>query len=333
LVCEVLAWEFGDDFLSAKGGERAVTRRGALLRPPKSWWDGYVPQFLGGVFGSIARYPDKTTGHELRQLCIQMGSIHRSTFPVETQRQMASVLVEGCLHLLKLSQQQEGEEEYTLVALDAASLLHRAISNYGWDLARTEYISISQSSFASTLLPAAAGCAADILRRSFSKLLEANWDTDAVHDVAPRMEECADVLLDCLVLLAEEGGAGAVGALARAADGLYETYVLCHLQAAAAEERRVAAGGEDVDEVGDAIAETQREERAVAAAGVGRLDVARAAQILGAACADIFRRLAVLGCSAQQHTDVAIAAATLEEVSSILLFLARLVNYILLWQK
>ncbi|CAM9663917.1 unnamed protein product, partial [Scytosiphon promiscuus] len=285
-VCaEVLSWEF--NFVEAW----QIPPAQQLIRPGPRWRQYLVrPDFLGAVFDVYHRVrlrgtrgPGGTLPHALRQLLLQLSSVHGDIFENDDQRKAyASFLVEGAAAVLSApfsaagvradgahqgAAEEAAEEAQADEYIGIASMAVRLVANFTlFTLGQLE----SFAGFAQHL----AALASRMLHES--KALAGRHDEEGVE----WRGETFALLLEAWVAMAEDEevtsgrNPGMRKGMEDATFPLYEQY-LDHELAVSRVEAEASVGQEEDDEE-EEIGAADKDEQMCAAACLGRLSPARA---------------------------------------------------------
>ncbi|CBJ26385.1 conserved unknown protein [Ectocarpus siliculosus] len=285
-VCaEVLSWEF--KYVEAW----QIPPAQQLIRPGPRWRAYLVrPDFLGAVFNVYHRVrlrgtagPGGTLPHALRQLLLQLSSVHGDIFENDDQRKAyASFLVEGAAAVLaapfsSAGVRQEGvhqgaaeaaaEEAQADEYIGIASMAVRLVSNF-------KLSTLGQLDSFAAFAQHLAALSSRMLHES--KALAGRDDDE---DVGWRRETFA-LLLEAWVAMAEDfevtGGEnqGMRKGMQDATFPLYEQYLEHELTVSRVEAE--ASVGHEEDDEEEEIGAADKDEQMCSAACLGRLSLARA---------------------------------------------------------
>lgn len=327
LTIDVMSWEFGSEAWDV--GIPVTSSSKTLLRPPVSWRQYLVrPDFLGAVFAAheSARNQPQLS-HALRQLLLQLASLHGVIFEAEDQRvAFATYLLDGILKLLTLCTSTETQETSEL--LDSLAIVSRLIANF-------KLSTLVKLPSLGELLSSITNTGTALLHANVLECESLRGDVESMEHREWREEALALILEGCVLLSDdpwllysgnEESRKQAQLALASTLAPLYSAFITCRIKMARAEEHYLTANATELDEVREEISATDLEEEMASVASLGRLNLSTSLECLSALFQPVLTNLQTLWGAAQVTEVNPVGAALLEETRLLSLSLGHLLT-------
>ena len=313
MIGDTISWDFHAGGWSDNQNLISSHSSTSLIHLPIKWRDTIInPDFLRALFSlysSLQQSSDKSynrisSQHSIRQLILILSSLTGKIFTPDTRKGYAEYLVDGTLSILSsiLPSIQSNLQEDGVEVVDMCCILSRIVSNFKLK------ILYQLKSFENLIIAISlVGC--EILKRQLIECQRVEGNLEEILDEGWEWrEEAWNHLLEGSVMIAEDERMFVVAKLdgeqkekvlkdalaSKLSAPLYTTYVTTRIEIARLEERFRTINADDVDEIREQISEVNLEEQMVAAACLGRLNVAYAIQCLTNIWGQMSPRLHVL---------------------------------------